>query len=99
MGSVLNAVALSTKPDVTRFLDIDGLRPDAHLEILAPGPLCDQHDGILENQFVEMRTSRDATLGMPRLILPPIQVNMRGGKLPPAEDNDRRYLRIPLNAL
>ena len=56
------------------------------------------HDGISEDQFVEMRTARDATLGMPRLILPSIQVNMRGGKLPPAEDDERRYLKIPLNA-
>ena len=47
---------------------------------------------------MKMRTARDATLGMPRLILPSIQVNMRGGKLPPAEDDDRRYLKIPLNA-
>ena len=56
------------------------------------------HDGISEDQFVKMRTARDATLGMPRLILPSIQVNMRGGKLPPPEDDDRRYLKIPLNA-
>lgn len=56
------------------------------------------HDGISEEHFVEMRTARDATLGMPRLILPSIQVNMRGGKLPPAEDDERRYLKIPLNA-
>ena len=55
-------------------------------------------DGISEDQFVKMRTARDATLGMPRLILPAIQVNMRGGKLPPAECNGRRYLKIPLNA-
>jgi hypothetical protein len=46
-----------------------------------------------------MRTSRDAQLGMPRLILPSIQVNMRAGELPPAEDNGQRYLKIPLNML
>ncbi len=56
------------------------------------------HDGISEEQFVTMRTARDATLGMPKLILPAIQVNMRGGKLPPAEDDERQYLEIPLNA-
>jgi glyoxylase-like metal-dependent hydrolase (beta-lactamase superfamily II) len=56
------------------------------------------HDGISEEQFVTMRTARDATLGMPKLILPAIQVNMRGGKLPPAEDDERQYLKIPLNA-
>ncbi len=56
------------------------------------------HDGISEEQFVSMRTARDATLGMPKLILPAIQVNMRGGKLRPAENNARQYLKIPLNA-
>ena len=56
------------------------------------------HDGISEEQFVTMRTARDATLGMPKLILPAVQVNMRGGKLPPAEDDERQYLKIPLNA-
>ena len=48
--------------------------------------------------FVAMRTARDATLAMPALILPSVQVNMRAGDLPPAEDNGRRYLKIPLNA-
>jgi hypothetical protein len=46
-----------------------------------------------------MRQERDAKLGMPRLILPSIQVNMRAGALPPAEDNGVRYLKIPLNAV
>ena len=46
-----------------------------------------------------MRIKRDATLEMPTLILPSIQVNIRGGALPPAEDNGVAYLRIPLNAL
>lgn len=52
-----------------------------------------------EDTFVKMRTERDKTLGMPRLILPSVQVNMRGGDLPPPEDNGMRYLKIPLNAL
>ncbi|WP_297494288.1 MBL fold metallo-hydrolase [Acidocella sp.] len=56
------------------------------------------HDGVSEDTFVAMRQARDATLGMPRLIMPSIQVNMRGGRLPPAEDNGRRYLKIPLDA-
>jgi hypothetical protein len=46
-----------------------------------------------------MREERDATLGMPRLILPSVQVNMRAGELPPAEDNGIRYLKIPINML
>lgn len=57
------------------------------------------HDGIDEDAFVAMREARDATLGMPRLILPSIQVNMRGGRLPQPEDNGTRYLKIPLDAI
>ena len=57
------------------------------------------HDGLSEDEFVAMRTRRDAQLGMPRLILPSIQVNMRAGELPAAEDNGQRYLKIPLNML
>ena len=57
------------------------------------------HDGIGEDEFVAMRTARDATLGMPTLILPAIQVNVRAGEMPPADDNGIAYLRIPLNAL
>ena len=57
------------------------------------------HDGITEDGFVTMREARDATLDMPRLILPSVQVNMRAGHLPEAEENGVRYLKIPLNAL
>jgi len=57
------------------------------------------HDGVSEQAFVKMRTTRDATLAMPVLILPAVQVNMRAGQLPPPEDNGVRYLKIPLNAL
>lgn len=55
------------------------------------------HEGISEEEFVRMRTERDKTLDMPRLILPSVQVNMRAGHLPPPEDNGVRYLRIPLD--
>src|SRR5690606_6957981 len=55
------------------------------------------HDGITEDQFVTMRRARDATLEMPRLILPSIQVNIRAGALPPPEDNGTVYLKIPIN--
>ena len=55
--------------------------------------------GIGEDAFVAMRQARDATLGMPTLILPSMQVNVRAGQLPPPEDNGIAYLRIPLNAL
>lgn len=57
------------------------------------------HDGVTEDEFVAMRRERDATLGMPRLILPSVQVNMRAGNLPPAEDNGVHYLKIPVDAL
>jgi len=57
------------------------------------------HDGVGEEDFVAMRERRDATLDMPRLILPSIQVNMRGGHLPEPEDNGTRYLKLPLNLL
>lgn len=56
-------------------------------------------DGISEDEFVKMREARDATLGMPRLILPSVQVNMRGGHLPPPEENGIRYLKIPLDSV
>lgn len=55
------------------------------------------HDGIGEDEFVEMRTHRDATLDLPHLILPSVQVNVRGGRLPPPEDNGARYLKLPLD--
>lgn len=54
-------------------------------------------DGITEPQFRDRRESRDRTLGMPRLILPAIQVNIRAGHFPPAEDNGQVYLKLPLN--
>lgn len=57
------------------------------------------HDGITEDEFVEMRTQRDATLEMPVLILPAVQINLRAGELPPKEANGVSYLKIPLNAL
>ena len=57
------------------------------------------HDGVSEEQFVAMRQARDATLAMPTLILPAVQVNVRAGEFPPPEANGVRYLKIPLNAV
>ncbi len=57
------------------------------------------HDGISEAQFVDMRTKRDATLEMPVLILPAVQVNIRAGEMPPKDENGVAYLKIPVNAL
>jgi glyoxylase-like metal-dependent hydrolase (beta-lactamase superfamily II) len=56
-------------------------------------------DGISENEFVEMRTSRDATLDLPKLIIPSIQVNMRGGNLPEPDETGKRHLKVPINEL
>ena len=56
-------------------------------------------DGVSEDEFVAMREGRDAQLGMPRLILPSIQVNVRAGRLPDPEDNGVRYLKLPLDAV
>ena len=53
-------------------------------------------DGVSEEEFVAMRTKRDATLAAPVLLLPSIQVNMRAGKLPPAESNGVQYLKVPV---
>jgi glyoxylase-like metal-dependent hydrolase (beta-lactamase superfamily II) len=57
------------------------------------------HDGVTEDEFVAMREARDATLDMPRLILPSVQVNMRAGHLPPPDDNGVTYLKLPVNAV
>ena len=57
------------------------------------------HDGVTEDEFVAMREARDATLDMPRLILPSVQVNMRAGHMPPPDDNGVTYLKLPVNAV
>ena len=56
-------------------------------------------DGVSEEDFVEMRTGRDKTLAMPKLIMPSVQVNIRGGRLPEPEDNGVSYIKIPVNAV
>ena len=56
-------------------------------------------DGVTEEEFVAMRTSRDKLLAMPKLILPSVQVNIRGGRLPEPEDNGVSYIKIPVNAV
>jgi glyoxylase-like metal-dependent hydrolase (beta-lactamase superfamily II) len=56
-------------------------------------------DGVSEDEFVAMREARDKTLGMPRLIVPSLQVNIRAGHLPEPEGNGRRYLKVPVNGL
>ncbi|MEO1111822.1 MAG: MBL fold metallo-hydrolase, partial [Pseudomonadota bacterium] len=55
--------------------------------------------GKTKEEFVKFRTERDAQLDMPKLIIPSLQVNMRAGKLPPAEENGKTFLKVPVNAL
>lgn len=56
-------------------------------------------DAISEDEYVKMRETRDATLAMPKLIIPSIQVNMKAGHLPEPESNGQRYLKVPINGL
>lgn len=56
-------------------------------------------DGVTEDAFVAMREARDSTLGMPRLIIPSLQVNMKAGALPEPDENGKRHLKVPLNEL
>lgn len=92
-------------PEATRLLHCHDYPPEGR------GPLWESSvgeqrtanvhvcDRVSEEQFVALREARDATLPPPKLILPALQVNIRAGELPPAEDNGVSYLKIPLNAL
>lgn len=57
------------------------------------------HEGVTEEEFAKMRTERDSTLEMPRLLLPSVQVNIRAGQMPPPEENGVSYLKLPVDAL
>lgn len=76
-------------------------RPVSHLSTIAEQRSYNihVHDGVTEDEFVALREARDATLEMPVLILPSVQLNIRAGQFPPAEDNGIAYLKIPLNQL
>jgi glyoxylase-like metal-dependent hydrolase (beta-lactamase superfamily II) len=93
-------------PDDTRMFLCHDYLPESRSEYQWETTVGDQrrhnihvHEGVSEQEFVSMREKRDATLDMPRLILPSVQINMRAGHLPPEEDNGISYLKIPLNAL
>ena len=93
-------------PDQTRvFLCHDYKAPNRDEYVWETAMLAERtgnvhvHEGVSEDDFVEMRTQRDATLAMPKLILPSIQVNMRGGRTPEPEGNGISYLKLPLNQL
>ena len=93
-------------PDATRiFLCHDYKTPDrdafVHETTVGDERRSNIHvrEGTDEEAFVHMRSTRDATLSMPRLLLPSVQVNMRAGRFPLAEENGTRYLKIPLDTL
>ena len=97
---------LLSLPDTTRLFMCHDYLPEGRSEYVWETTVAEQrkgnihaHDGVSEDEFVKMRTERDKTLNMPRLILPSVQVNMRAGHLPPAEDNGVRYRKVPLNGV
>ena len=97
---------LLSLPDTPRLFMCHDYLPAGRTEYVWETTVAEQrknnihaHDGVTEDEFVKMRTERDKTLDMPRLILPSVQVNMRAGHLPPEEDNGVRYLKVPLNGV
>ncbi len=93
-------------PDETRVFvghdyGADGVRDFAWETTIAEERAKNIHmaGGATEADYVKARDARDATLAMPRLILPSVQVNMRGGHFPPADDNGVSYLKLPLNSV
>lgn len=95
---------LFTLPDETRVFMCHDYKAPGREEFLFQTTIGEERvhnihvgHGVGEAAFVAMRQARDATLSMPTLILPSVQINMRAGVLPPAEDNGVQYLKIPLN--
>jgi glyoxylase-like metal-dependent hydrolase (beta-lactamase superfamily II) len=93
-------------PDETRLFMCHDYKAPGRDEYAWESTVAEERDsnihvggGVDEDSFVAMRERRDATLDMPNLILPSVQVNMRAGELPPAEDNGVHYLKIPFDAL
>lgn len=91
-------------PDSTRLFMCHDYKAPGRDEYLWETSVAEQkqanvhiHAGISEAAFCEMRTTKDKTLAMPRLIWPSVQVNMRAGHLPPEEDNGTRYIKTPIN--
>ena len=91
-------------PDETRLFLCHDYKAPGRMEYRHETTVAEQrahnvhvHAGISEEEFVRMRTERDATLDMPRLILPSVQVNMRAGHMPPPEDNGQVYLKVPID--
>ena len=102
-GSIQRILAL---PDDTRLFMCHDYKAPGRDEFAWETTVAAQRDGnihinksVSEKAFVETRESRDRQLGMPKLLLPAIQVNIRAGRLPDAENNDIRYLKIPIDAI
>jgi glyoxylase-like metal-dependent hydrolase (beta-lactamase superfamily II) len=97
---------LFTLPDETRMFMCHDYLPEGRIEFTWETTVGEQKRsnvhariGVKQDEFVQARTERDKTLGMPTLIIPSLQVNMRAGNLPAPEDNGVRYLKVPLNTL
>ena len=95
-----------TLPDDTRLFMCHDYKPPGRDEFAWETTVAEQrennlhiHTGVTEQEFIEFRCKRDAQLGMPKLILPSIQVNIRAGEMPPADDNGVVYLKLPVNTL
>jgi glyoxylase-like metal-dependent hydrolase (beta-lactamase superfamily II) len=93
-------------PETTRIFTCHDYKAPGRAEFAWESTVGDQRlknvhvrEGVTEDEFVAMRTARDKTLTMPQLLLPSIQVNIRAGALPTAEDNGISYLKLPLNGL
>ncbi|MDH3666810.1 MAG: MBL fold metallo-hydrolase [Paracoccaceae bacterium] len=93
-------------PDETRLFTCHDYKAEGRDEFAWESTVAEQkarnvhvHEGVTEHEFVELRESRDATLAMPKLIIPSIQVNMRAGRMPPPEDNGKTYLKVPVDQL
>ena len=95
-----------TLPDATRLYMCHDYKAPGRDEFAWETTVAEQRasnihisDDVSRDDFVAMREGRDAQLGMPKLILPALQVNLRAGQLPDPEDTDIRYLKIPLDAV
>jgi glyoxylase-like metal-dependent hydrolase (beta-lactamase superfamily II) len=95
---------LFSLPDETRMFMCHDYLPEGRTEYVWETTVGEEKKrnihlkaGTLESEFIEIRMARDKTLGMPKLIIPSLQVNMRAGNLPEPEDSGVRYLKIPLN--
>jgi glyoxylase-like metal-dependent hydrolase (beta-lactamase superfamily II) len=95
---------LSLPPDTRLFMCHDYLPKDGRTDFAWETTVADElsrnvhvHSGVSEEDFATMRDARDATLSAPALLLPSIQVNMRAGKLPPADGNGVHYIKVPVS--